>query len=251
MPARLLARLALARAGLRAPPLREAVVAMTTPAGPRRLVRSAFNPAWLAEAGVVPRVIVDLGAFDGGDALRLAAAFPAARVVTVEADPTRHALVVATLAGTAVEVVQAAACDRDGPVAWFVARVGGAVDSQGSLYRRTAAAGRMHRFVQQADTTVSVPGLRFDTLMNRLGIAAVDLLHMDIEGAEAAVVRSLGPHRPAMIFTESRSGYFENGNAATELHARLVGLGYRRAMRLGVDALYLAPGIGRGGGRGG
>jgi FkbM family methyltransferase len=242
---RLMARLTLARAGLRSPPLSEALVAMEAPGGPRRLVRSAFNPAWLAEAGIAPSVIVDLGSFDGGDALRLKRAFPGARVVTVEADPTRFAIVSQTLSGSGVEVVQAAACDSDGAVPWFVAEVGGQVDSQGSLYRRSAAAQRMHGFVRQADAPVTVPGLRFETLMARLGIGSVDLLHMDIEGAEAAVIRSLGPHRPRMIFTEVRPGYFENGGAAAALHARLSALGYRRVMRLGVDSLYLAAGAGR------
>ncbi|MFN3643864.1 MAG: FkbM family methyltransferase [Gemmobacter sp.] len=248
---RLIARLTLAHAGLRAPPLDERMVTMDTPQGPRSLVRSAFNPAWLAEAGIAPGVIVDLGAFDGGDALRLARAFPAARVVTVEADPTRHALVAAMLEGTGVAVVHAAACETDGPVPWYPAAVGGVVDSQGSLYRRSARAQRMHGFVQQAATPVAVPGLRFDTLMARFGIGRVDLLHMDIEGAEGAVIRSLGPHRPAMIFTEARSGYFENGQSAGDTHRALRMLGYARAMRLGVDSLYLAaPGLAMPGPRG-
>ncbi len=236
---RLIARLTLHRAGLRAPPLREAAVRMDTPAGPRRLVQSAFNPAWPGEAGITPAVIIDLGAFDGGDALRLSRAFPAARVVTVEADPERHAIVAATLAGSGVEVVRAAVCDIDGNVPWYQAEVGGRVDSQGSLYRRTVRARRQHGFVRQADAPVMVPGLRFDTLMTQLGIARVDLLHMDIEGAEGAVIRSLGAHRPAMIFTEARSGYFENGQSAADTHAALTALGYARAMRLGVDSLYL------------
>lgn len=237
---RLIARLTLARAGLRSAPLDERMVETDTPAGRRPLVRSAFNPAWLAEAGIKPGVIVDLGSFDGGDALRLARAFPAARVVTVEADPTRHGVVAALLAGTGIEVVHAAACETDGPVPWYPAEVGGVVDSQGSLYRRSARAQRRHGFVRQAETPVWVPGLRFETLMDRLGIASVDLLHMDIEGAEGAVIRSLGHHRPRMIFTEARTGYFENGATAADTHAALTRLGYRRAMRLGVDSLYLA-----------
>jgi FkbM family methyltransferase len=239
---RLIARLTLARAGLRAPPFAEDVVETDTPAGRLPLVRSAFNPAWLTEAGIVPRAILDLGSFDGGDALRLARAFPAARVVTVEADPARHAVIARTLEGSGVELVHAAACDTDGPVPWYPAEVGGVVHSQGSLYRRSARAQRMHGFVRQAETPVTVPGLRFDTLIDRLGLGTPDLLHMDIEGAEGAVIRSLGPHRPRMIFTEARSGYFEGSQGAGATHAALRRLGYRRAMRLGVDSLYLHGG---------
>jgi len=47
----------------------------------------------LGEATGSPQVIVELGAFDGGDALRLQSAYPDCRIVTVEADPVRVEIV--------------------------------------------------------------------------------------------------------------------------------------------------------------
>src|SRR5262245_34445362 len=59
----------------------------------RRLFRSGFNIAWIGELGLVPKVIFDIGAYDGGDAVRFKQKFPDAHVVSFEADPVRYAIV--------------------------------------------------------------------------------------------------------------------------------------------------------------
>ena len=205
---------------------------MMAAGGTRRLYHSRFNPAWFEELGIVPSVIVDLGSFDGGDAFRFSRAFPDCRVVTVEADPQRFALVSGNLAGERVEVLNYAACATDGPT------IGGEVFGQGSIYAHTDTyRSRFSHVTQQA--TTQVEGRRFETLCAGLGITAVDLLHMDIEGAEAAVLSSLGAIRPTLVYMEFSEGFFAGAPDGRATHRRLEELGYRMVLDLSSDRLYL------------
>jgi len=88
-------------------------------------------------------------------------------------------------------------------------------------------------------TATQVEGRRFDTLCAQLGITAIDLLHMDIEGAEAAVLSSLGSVRPTLIYMEFSKGYFAGAPDGRETHRRLTELGYRMVLDLSSDRLYL------------
>lgn len=225
--------------GLTKPIARE--VTYTADVGGRQaeMVRSRFMADWLGQLDIAPRVILDLGSYDGGDSRRLAQAFPDCRVIAVEADPTRLEIVRANLEGTAVEVVNAAVCESDGPVPWFAARIDGAVHAQGSVFRHSDRYRKSYPFVKQEAEAAEVPGRRFDSLMAELGVAAVDLLHMDIEGAEGIVLRSMGAVRPALIYMEWRDHFFEGAETAAERAALMDGLGYALLLDLGEDRLYL------------
>ena len=226
------------RAGLTSPPLADGHDEVMTAGGTRTLYHSRFNPAWFEELDIVPGVIVDLGSFDGGDAFRFSRAFPDCRVVTVEADPQRFALVSNNLAGERVEVLNYAACATDGPVDWHPATIDGEVFGQGSIYAHTDTYRNRFSHVAQQSAT-QVEGRRFDTLCAGLGITAVDLLHMDIEGAEAAVLSILGAMRPTLVYMEFSKGYFAGAPDGRETHRRLGELGYRMVLDLSSDRLYL------------
>src|SRR5215831_5120743 len=85
----------------------------------RRLYHSRFNMAWLDEFRISPKVIFDVGSYDGGDSIRFKHRFPDARVIAFEADPERYAVVSANVAPFGIACVNAAVCDRDEPVPWY------------------------------------------------------------------------------------------------------------------------------------
>ena len=111
-----LARLRLLKWGITAPPLREGKYDTEIEGVPINLSHSGFNTKWLKQLHIDPKVILELGSFDGGDALRFVRAFPRANVVTVEASPDRIGVVRKNLAHTHAEVVHNAVCKIDGPV---------------------------------------------------------------------------------------------------------------------------------------
>lgn len=236
-------RLQLLRHGLYSRPLKEVQYDATIGDRTLRLNHSRFNPKWLNQLQLTPQVIVELGAFDGGDALRFSQAFPETRVVAVEADPYRYRQVRQNLAGSRVEVEHFAVCESDGPVDWYSATASGEIDAQGSIYMHTESYKRQFPHVAQQAESVTVQGARVDTLCTRFGIGQIDLLHMDIEGAEYAALQSLGDMRPKVIFAETCDDRFVGVSGVADIHRLFVDMGYKLLADMGSDRLYFNPAL--------
>ena len=238
MLSKIIARLNMWRSGMRSAPLRERMYPIRVNGEELSVQHSKFNLNWIEELGIVPEVIVELGAFDGGDAYRFKKRFPNARMITVEADPDRIETVKRALDGSGVEIHNFAACDQDGPVDWFAAQVDGNTNAQGSMYRHTQAYQERFPFVSQADKPIQVDGKRFESFCRDAMVDQIDLLHMDIEGAELAVLRSLGDVRPKLIYLEWRENSFVGHEGGESAAALLDRQGYRMVGDLGDDRLY-------------
>ena len=226
---------------VRAPALQETLHQQEIDGVTRQLASSRFNIAWLAEYGIQPSLIIDAGSYDGGDALRFAAAFPQSRVIAIEADADRFAIVRSTLRATRIEVHNVAANDRDGPVDWYPAKIDGRPSAQGSIYRQSDALDQAFPFVRQAQQSMTVSGRRLDSLCRELAIEHVDLLHMDIQGAEHAALMGLGTMRPKMIFLETQNDKKAWIGSASSVATRnlLRQMGYRMAADFRSDRLYV------------
>lgn len=116
-----------------------------------------------------PMTIVDLGAHIGLASRYLLARFPNSRVIAVEADPGLIDRLKFNLRGTGSQVINAAV---------------GASSSPRKLYRSPDTWSNSLRKVRPWQTPVVVPGITFEDVLKRSGIDHVDLLKIDIEGAE-------------------------------------------------------------------
>ena len=234
-----LARLRLLRWGITATPLREGEYDTDIEGAPIRLSHSGFNTKWLSQLNIEPKVVLELGSFDGGDALRFARAFPNARIVTVEADPVRVEVVIKNLAHTHAEVVNNAVCLKDGPIDWYTSKIDGKVDGQGSLYQHSDEYKEKFPHIEQTTESVTVDGLRFDRLCELNNIDEIDFMHMDIEGAEFDALSSMGKIRPKLIFMEMLPNYFEKVEGGKAIEKLLASFGYTLVARLSQDRLYI------------
>ena len=234
-----LARLRLLRWGITATPLREGEYDTDIEGTPIRLSHSGFNTKWLAQLNIEPKVVLELGSFDGGDALRFARAFPKARIVTVEADPVRVGVVSKNLANTHAEVANNAVCLKDGPIDWYTSKIDGKVDGQGSLYQHSDEYKEKFPHIEQTTESVTVDGLRFDRLCELNNIDEIDFMHMDIEGAEFDALSSMGNIRPKLIFMEMLPNYFEKVKGGKAIEKLLASFGYTLVARLSQDRLYI------------
>jgi FkbM family methyltransferase len=210
----------------------------------RRLYQSRFNMTWLDELRISPKVIFDVGSYDGGDAIRFKYRFPEARVVAFEADPERHAVVSANVAPFGIACVNAAVCDRDAPVPWYQSHDGrfddGKTGSQGSMYRHSPDFERRYGFVRQCASPITVDGVRINTFCARTGIEEIDVAHIDVEGAEHEVVAGFGSILPKLVYVEvllfdAWIGARQRG----ELHRKLSSTGYVLAADLINERLYV------------
>ena len=191
-----------ARALLPSPRLRlRTPIAVNIRLGPRTYpvrLQSRTELSLLHEIGVLgeyapadeieARVIVDLGAHIGLATLRLLATHPNARVVAVEADPAMVERLRENVAGLPVTVVHAAICGESG------AR---------SFYRSdTSSLASSLEPAVPSQSSIRVPTLSLDDLLDSHEIERVDLLKLDVEGAEWELFEDGVPPRIRSIVGE-------------------------------------------------
>jgi FkbM family methyltransferase len=122
-----------------------------------------------------PTTIVDLGSHIGFSVLFFRSRFPDARILAVEPQPESAAVLRRNVASLGnVEVLERAVAPEDGVVRFFEAEQ----PWQSSLLRGPASANE-----------IQVRALTLDQLLSQAGVAAVDLLKVDIEGVEVEVLR--------------------------------------------------------------
>lgn len=129
-----------------------------------------LRPEWLKTA---PQVIVDLGANIGLTALMLADQFPEARVICVEPHPENVLLLRHNLQclGSRATIIQAAVADQPGTMRLALAT---------EHYNAS--------LVRDSEEGVEVRTLTVDDLCQEADIDKIDILKMDIEGAEKLIL---------------------------------------------------------------
>jgi len=160
---------------------RGVALAMPTPSGPSlRDVNETTDGVFLHRAVLHPGdVVLDIGAGYGSEIVTFARLVgPEGRVIAVEAHPAVAALLRRTVAANRlgnVQVVQSAISDGDGCV----------------MLSDDEAMGYEANHIVSSGSGIEVRAETLDGLLQRLGLARVDLLKMNIEGAEREAVAGL------------------------------------------------------------
>ena len=134
-------------------------------------------------------------------------------------------------------VVHAAVSDRDG-TADFLEVTSGLMQMSGLVEHypdETLGAIRLDK--RHAETVVTVPAARLDTLLRTHGLRQIDYCSIDVEGAERAVLRSIDFNEFDIAVLS-----IENNRAGPEpaSYADILGpAGYRRAAVVGKDEIWV------------
>jgi FkbM family methyltransferase len=158
-----------------------------------------------------PETILDLGGYCGYTAIAFSARFPNARIAAVEPHPDNFAALTANirLNSLQVTVFQAAATVIDGPVQLHL---GG---------------GMTHGLMPTNHSTgqeITVEGLSVPTILGRLGWEGIDLLKIDIEGAEEFLFRA---RQPWLARVKTIIGEYHGAYQVSQLRSDLEPLGFR------------------------
>jgi FkbM family methyltransferase len=209
----------------------------------RRLSHSGFQIDWFKQHGIEPELILDVGAYDCGDSIRFARAFPNARIYSFEGCPGRNALI-KTYIDEYPQIIHNpyAVSDKVGEIEWFSSACRNDVTpedygAQGSILKHTDLYRSNYGFIHQAKEPVKVQCI---TLSHMFARANVDLAHIDVEGAEIYVIRGFGELRPKLVYVETLfNGLgWEGGTNTAELHSLLTSMDYRLVQDFGTDRLY-------------
>lgn len=172
-------------------------------------------------SGIDVQVILDIGALNGIESRVLAKTFPNARVFTFEPVPESIQEVrYITRDLSNVVVIESAVSDRNGSTSFFVTRNRGT-----SSLRRPLEAGptRRMRFKE-----VRVPTTTIETWASEWGIKSIDLVWMDVQGAEDLVLRGFGQLLSDVKLLKTEMGissYYEGHANARDVRPLLEGAG--------------------------
>ncbi len=170
--------------------------------------------------GDTVQVVVDVGAHRGSMTAAALQAFPGARVLAVEADVRSSRLLLDRFAGeTRVEVIEAAAAAREDDDVPFYAT---ATSGTSSLLAPVVGAGE----------PVAVRTVTLDRICEQRGIDRIDVLKVDVEGAEIEVLQGasglLARGAVQSIYAEARLvRETEGGVVLTEVADFLAPYGYQ------------------------
>lgn len=191
----------------------------------------AAERAILAERLRADCVFIDIGANVGGYALFVAGiAGPEARILAIEPQPEIHARLGYNLRANGLNNVVSETCavaDREGVIDFFLS-----ADNRGQASLNDAGGGRL-----------SVPAKTLLGLAREHGLARIDAIKIDVEGAEDIVLEPFfrdAPEAlwPGMIVIENSSGQWR-----VDLLGHLEALGYRRIAKTRLNSVYeRAPG---------
>ena len=168
----------------------------------------AIVASHLAESPGHPRAVLDIGAADGGDTIGYAMRFPSARVYAFEplsfnVEQIRRGVASAGV-GDRVRIYQVALSDVEGEVDFWVS--GGTPPEKVTKNMPAPLGPRGWRYSSSMLEPLehlehwpwctfereTVTARRLDSLAAEEGIEDVDFAHIDVQGAELAVLRGMG-----------------------------------------------------------
>lgn len=161
----------------------------------------------------VVRTVLDVGARDCEESRQFALAYPEARVYAFECNPaTLPRCRAMAAAEPRISLTEKAVSNRTGTVTFYpidqqrtVTGVADGNPGASSLFRATGRYAE-ENYVQDE---IEVETLRLDEFMHAQGIDAVDILWMDVQGAEGLVLEGLGARLRAIRFLHVEVEFFE------------------------------------------
>lgn len=170
-----------------------------------------FRQAYHADLPFAPRVILDAGANIGLSSIDFANRYPSARILALEPEPDNYALLVRnTRHYPSITAVHAALWNHDGEISV----------SSPDLKNETSGnwAFVTHEHHQKG---VRVRAVSMASLLEEFGVRTVDLVKMDIEGAEIEVFQAANwVHRIRALAIELHDRYRTGCAAAVDAAMR-------------------------------
>lgn len=209
---------------------------------------SAFKFSWVDQyLKRDPAVIVDAGCYNASDSIEFKERWPDARVIAFEACPDNYRQIErsgrALVAG--VETHHLAVCDHENGVQFN----SNTDTNQTGHFGQTGSILQFGPKLLETWKSISVkpprlvPSVRLDLFCQRLEIARIDLLHMDVQGAEYFVLVGLGEMRPPIIYLEidetAETDRYIGAVPESNIRGWFDAAGYKRVWDSPHDALYV------------
>lgn len=210
------------------------------------LQKSCFTLSWVNQLNVDPKIILDIGSYDGGDGIRFKKEFPNSEVYSFEGCPERQKIIEKYIHNYGINLEKFAVTNHSGTTEWYSStcyhphKSTEIFSAQGSIYKHTDVYKKTYSHIRQHIKT-NVPCVSIGDFGDANNITKIDVMHIDVEGAEYEVLLGLGSIRPTIIYIETinSSPLWINGKNAQDIHNILTNMNYKLIIDIHSDRLYV------------
>lgn len=179
-------------------------------------------------------ILIEAGGFDGSDTWRLLRWLNPKKLIVVEAHPhLSRRLEMAFAHEPRVLVIDGALGQEDGAVMSLKTFATSSDPHGSSSLLEPALIGELHPDVS-FDESIDVTVRSLESILDRHAIGVVDLLWLDVQGFELAVLRGLGDRVTSvnsLHLEVSVVGNYQGAPTEPEIHRWLIEAGFRRVSR--------------------
>lgn len=154
---------------------------------PKKLtVKTAFLD-YIIDRISEPEVILDLGSYDAMQSIEFAIAFPKAKIYAFECNPANIRKCHDNIKNFKnIEIIPKAVFNKNGNIKFFpvISNPGAS-----SLFK---ASGKYDKIEKYSHEEITVEAIRIDTWAKERGIKKIDLIWLDLQGAEYEALESIG-----------------------------------------------------------
>lgn len=200
-----------------------------------------LNALKRASSPCQPHLCMDIGSWDGGDAIALANTFTKSIVIAVEGSPMRIETVIKNCRyETRIKVIQAAVSGEDKTdVTMYHSFLDG--DPHCGTLKGFQNNKKFPKGWKEV-APVYVTTVSASSLITKLGMGIPDIIHMDVEGSEYDILSSLFSSGmfPRLISMEVVGGeWFEEAPSRTALSGIMMAYGYSILMDAHSDEAWI------------
>jgi FkbM family methyltransferase len=195
-------------------------------------------------------VVFDVGSYDGTEAIDFRKHYPNSKIYAFDADTDNYKKTFNRCKNYNIVVESYAISDVYDVVKFYPTK--GKYTGSGSILRSTALLNKRFPDMKISDP-VKVFSISLYEYCNKNNIEKIDILHIDVQGAEALVLKGLKDIRPKIIFSETVAfGEYESGlkfdcdeepiheaNHYKSFDALLFSMGYSVIKRTRNDTMYI------------
>lgn len=172
-----------------------------------------------------PKVILEVGSHNLSDSIQFSQAFPEARVIAFEPNPIQYKLCVENARNHPnIEVYEYACSDDEGFIDFFVVEPN---DGASSILEPLFPEGPVG--IHKWNKLSGIRARRLDTILQELGVTSVDVVYMDVQGAELKALKGMGKYLNNVKILQAEAAqqaYYQGQILKSELEEWLISQGF-------------------------
>lgn len=188
---------------------------------------SELRLEWIQQHVADPKIIIDVGAFEGRTSKSLKQLYPFCRVIATEACNENFSILKHHCGGASgIEIYQYAFCDHSGEIQYWGSYSDRGDACHGSLHRPNYKMAEAFPHVKFREP-VNVPAMTVEGLCRQMQLPQVDVLLIRMWGAEGDILLGLGSIRPKLIFFDLLpDDYYDGSMPEVKVQEMMRSLGY-------------------------